>query len=123
MVWTEARRRGFTLADVVRWMAEGPARLVGLEGKGRIAPGSDADFCVLAPDDTFVVDPGRLHHKHPITPYSGHTLAGVRPRTWLRGKRDRRPATRPACSPEKEPDMGDDDFTRRRRPPGGWGGA
>ena len=86
VVWTEARRRGFTLADVVRWMAEGPARLVGLEGKGRIAPGSDADFCVLAPDDTFVVDPGRLHHKHPITPYSGRTLAGVVRGTWLRGQ-------------------------------------
>ena len=86
VVWTEARRRGFTLADVVRWMAEGPARLVGLEGKGRIAPGSDADFCVLAPDDTFVVDPTRLHHKHPITPYSGRTLAGVVRSTWLRGQ-------------------------------------
>ena len=86
VVWTEARRRGFTLADVVRWMAEGPARLVGLEGKGRIAPGSDADFCVLAPDDTFVVDPARLHHKHPITPYSGRTLAGVVRSTWLRGQ-------------------------------------
>ena len=43
VVWTEARRRGFTLADVVRWMAEGPARLAGLESKGRIAPGCDAD--------------------------------------------------------------------------------
>jgi allantoinase len=86
VVWTEARRRGFTLADVVRWMAEGPARLVGLEGKGRIAPGCDADFCVLAPDDTFVVDPRRLHHRHPITPYSGRTLAGVVRGTWLRGQ-------------------------------------
>ena len=86
VVWTEARRRGFTLADVVRWMAEGPARLVGLEGKGRIAPGCDADFCVLAPDDTFVVDPRRLHHRHPITPYSGRTLAWVVRGTWLRGQ-------------------------------------
>jgi allantoinase len=86
VVWTEARRRGFTLADVVRWMAEGPARLVGLERKGRIAPGCDADFCVLAPDDTFAVDPGRLHHKHPITPYGGRTLAGVVRGTWLRGQ-------------------------------------
>jgi allantoinase len=86
VVWTEARRRGFTLADLVRWMAEGPARLVGLEGKGRIAPGCDADFCVLAPDDTFVVDPRRLHHRHPITPYSGRTLAGVVRGTWLRGQ-------------------------------------
>ena len=34
-VWTEARRRGHALVDVVRWMAEAPADLVGLRRKGR----------------------------------------------------------------------------------------
>ena len=34
-VWTEARRRGYALADVVRWMAERPAALAGLPRKGR----------------------------------------------------------------------------------------
>jgi allantoinase len=86
VVWTEARRRGFGLSDVVRWMAEGPARLVGLRGKGRIAPGYDADFCVFAPDEPFVVDPRRLHHKHPLTPYDGRPLRGVVRGTWLRGQ-------------------------------------
>ncbi len=84
-VWTEARRRGHTLVDVVRWMAEGPARLAGLPRKGRIAVGYDADFCVFAPDDTFVVDPATLRHKNPVTPYAGRPLAGVVRGTWLRG--------------------------------------
>jgi allantoinase len=86
VVWTEARRRGFSLADVVRWMAEGPARLVGLRRKGRIGVGYDADFCVFAPDEAFVVDPKRLHHKHPLTPYDGRPLRGVVRGTWLRGQ-------------------------------------
>jgi allantoinase len=86
VVWTEARRRGVALADVVRWMADGPAKLVGLRRKGRIAPGGDADLCVFAPDETFVVDPERLHHKHPITPYGGRSLTGVVRGTWLRGE-------------------------------------
>ena len=29
------QRRGFTLTDIARWMAEGPARLAGLEGAKR----------------------------------------------------------------------------------------
>jgi allantoinase len=86
VVWTEARRRGFTLTDVVRWMAEGPARLVGLQRKGRIGPGYDADLCVFAPDDTFVVDSERLHHRNPLTPYDGRPLRGVVRGTWLRGE-------------------------------------
>jgi allantoinase len=84
-VWTEARRRGCTLADLARWMAEGPARLAGLQRKGRIAVGHDADFCVFAPDESFVVDPATLHHKNPITPYAGRPLTGVVRATWLRG--------------------------------------
>ena len=85
VVWTAARRRGFALADVVRWMAERPAQVTGLRRKGRIAPGYDADFCLFAPDDEFVVDPARLLHRNPITPYAGRRLTGVVRSTWLRG--------------------------------------
>jgi allantoinase len=85
-VWTEARRRGFALTDVARWMSTAPAAHAGLAGKGRIELGSDADFCVLAPDDTFVVDARTLQHKNAITPYDGRTLTGVVRATWLRGE-------------------------------------
>ncbi|HST96847.1 MAG TPA: amidohydrolase family protein, partial [Geodermatophilus sp.] len=84
-VWTEARRRGFTLVDVTRWMAERPAELAGLQRKGCIEPGYDADFCVFAPDEGFVVDPTTLFHRNPITPYAGRRLDGVVRSTWLRG--------------------------------------
>ena len=86
VVWTEARRRGFSLTDVVRWMAEGPARLLGLQRKGRIGLGYDADLCVFAPDETLVVDPERLRQKNPLTPYDGRSLRGVVHSTWLRGE-------------------------------------
>jgi len=86
LVWTAARQRGYGLADVVRWMATGPAALTGLSRKGSIAVGGDADLVALAPDETFVVDPAVLHHRHPVTPYTGTTLEGVVRRTWLRGE-------------------------------------
>lgn len=84
-IWTEASRRGHALTDVVRWMAERPAAQAGLQGKGSIAVGYDADFAVFAPDETMVVDPATLHHKNAVTPYAGRELAGRVRRTVLRG--------------------------------------
>ena len=86
IVWTGARARGFGLADIVRWMAQKPAERAALRRKGRIAVGADADLVAFAPDETFTVDPARLHHRHPITPYAGRGLTGVVRRTWLRGR-------------------------------------
>jgi allantoinase len=86
-VWTQARQRGFELADVARWMCQAPADQTGLSHKGRIEVGCDADFCVLAPDESFVVDAARLHHKNAVTPYAGRRLDGVVRSTWLRGER------------------------------------
>jgi allantoinase len=86
VVWTNARRRGHPLGDVVRWMAERPAVIAGLRRKGRIALGYDADFCVFAPDDAFVVDVRQLHHRNPVSPYADLALAGVVRGTWLRGQ-------------------------------------
>ncbi|WP_236652394.1 allantoinase AllB [Streptacidiphilus neutrinimicus] len=85
-VWTEARRRGHSLCDVVRWMSAGPAALVGLSTKGAIAPGMDADLVAFDPDAAFTVDPAGLHHRHPVTPYAGRSLSGVVRTTWLRGE-------------------------------------
>lgn len=87
VVWSEARGRGHGLADVARWMCAGPAGRAGLSRKGRIAEGADADFCVLAPDEQFVVEPERLLHRNPITPYAGRELSGVVRETWLAGRR------------------------------------
>jgi allantoinase len=85
-VWSEARRRRVPLEDVVRWMSAGPAALLGLGRKGAIAVGRHADLAVFAPDEDFVVDPTRLHHKNPITPYTGRRLTGVVRSTLLRGR-------------------------------------
>jgi allantoinase len=83
-VWTGARARGIGLDQVVRWMAEAPARLAGLPGKGAIAVGRDADLVAFAPDQRWTV--GELEHRNPVTPYAGRSLTGAVRRTWLRGR-------------------------------------
>jgi len=85
VIWSVARRRGFSLADVARWMAWFPASLAGLTTKGRIAVGCDADFVAFDPDASFSVRGTELLDRHPVTPYEGRRLTGQVSRVWLGG--------------------------------------
>jgi allantoinase len=88
LVWTEAKKRGFTLPQVSRLLSEKPALFAGLQGrKGTLSPGSDADFTVFDPDAKFHVSPKGIHHRHKITPYDGWELEGRVKSTYLRGRK------------------------------------
>ena len=84
-VWTQARARGFALEDVARWMSEGPAVIAGLERKGAIVEGRDADLVLFEPDVGSEVDPIVLHHRSPVTPYAARRLDGRVWATYVRG--------------------------------------
>jgi allantoinase len=73
----------FQLAE---WLASAPARLAGLDAKGAIAPGKDADLVVWDPDAETKIDARTLHHRHPVSPYDGRTLLGRVVTTMLRGE-------------------------------------
>ena len=87
IVWTEALRRGHLMTHLTKWLCEGPARLAGLRTKGSIVHGNDADFVVWSPEDSFVVEPSIIEHRHKVTPYAGERLNGVVHATWLRGEK------------------------------------
>jgi allantoinase len=87
IVWTEARRRGFSVVDLSRWLCAAPAAIVGLQDrKGKLAAGYDADMVIWNPSKSFRVEGEKLHHRHKLTPYEGRQLEGVVERTFLRGR-------------------------------------
>lgn len=86
-VWTEASRRGYTLADITRWLSTAPAHFAGLSpNAGILAPNREATFLVFDPEATWTPTPADLHFRHPISPYLGHTLKGRVIATYLRGQ-------------------------------------
>lgn len=84
-IWTGASARDRSLADVVGWMSVATASWAGLEAKGGIAVGKDADLVAFAPDAERVIHAGELHHKNAVTAFDGHALRGLARTTWLRG--------------------------------------
>ncbi len=62
------------------------ARRFGIEGKGEIAVGFDADLALVDLAATQTVAAEMLHQRHPITPYLGRSLRGVVRATIRRGE-------------------------------------
>jgi allantoinase len=87
-VWSEAKRRGHSFADVSRWMSQAPARLLGFGAVGgAIRPGARADLVAWRPEASFTVEARDLLQRHPLTPYMGQELTGCVDHTWVRGHR------------------------------------
>ena len=83
VIWTEASRRGFGLADVVRWMSQGPADLLGLQRSLEV--GNPADLVVFDANTSWVVDADMLYHRHKVTPYHRRLVQGMVRATLVRG--------------------------------------
>jgi len=87
VMWTGMQTRDFSLSDLVRLMAEGPAALAQLGGrKGTIAAGCDADLVIFDPEAETVISGEGLHTRHAVSPYVGERLRGKVLATYLRGR-------------------------------------
>lgn len=76
-----------TIADFVRLTSSAPAALYGLAGKGRLAPGADADFVIWNPARRHTYGENDLHDNVGYNPWVGHTVTGWPEEVYLRGTR------------------------------------
>lgn len=74
------------LEDLVRVASEGPARVFGLRGKGRIEQGYDADLVLVDLEASRMVDASSIRSKCGWSPYVGRTLRGWPVMTLVRGQ-------------------------------------
>jgi allantoinase len=66
--------------------SQAAAKRYGLhKGKGAILPGLDADFVLVDPNSTSLVDPDSMYSKNRITAFAGMRLAGSIVATFVRG--------------------------------------
>ena len=89
VVWTEARRRGFSIAGHGAIGYAARRRTCRAFGAERLdcRSAADADIVIWNPEKQFTVEAAALHHRHKLTPYEGRVLSGVVEKTFLRGRK------------------------------------
>ncbi|MCX6802810.1 MAG: dihydroorotase, partial [Candidatus Diapherotrites archaeon] len=74
------------IETIAKCLCENPAKIFGLEGKGFIAKGKDADLLVIDLKKEYRIDSGRMFTKCGWTPFEGWRLKGLVEKTFLRGE-------------------------------------
>ncbi|WP_113699367.1 dihydroorotase [Nonomuraea lactucae] len=82
---TEGRRRGLSYGRIAELTSWNPARRYGLRAKGTIAPGFDADICLVDPDSTWTVRAAESESSQEFTPFEGFELTAKVTDTFVRG--------------------------------------
>lgn len=86
LMLSQVNRGRCTLEQVVHWMCDAPARVWDIVGKGRIAPGYDADLALVDMGRTQQVGNDQQVTKCGWSPWHGETLTGWPVRTWVLGQ-------------------------------------
>jgi dihydroorotase len=86
LLLTEVNRGRLTIGDVVRLMAEKPAELFKLKGKGLLKEGNDADLTVVDLYRKHKIDSSRFLSKAKYSPFDGREVEGKPIQTYVNGQ-------------------------------------
>ena len=84
-LFSEGTKRGLSPGRIAALTSLNPARRYGLDGKGDVAEGLDADLVLFDPDETFTVRAAESPSQQGYTPFEGQELTGRVKTTFLRG--------------------------------------
>ena len=85
-LYSEGRKRGLSLPHMARLVSLTPARRYGMNSKGDIEIGLDADLAILDGQQSFVVRAAESESAQGYTPFEGMELQGKVTSTYLRGQ-------------------------------------
>jgi len=86
LLLTEAKRGRLTIGDVVRLMAEKPAEIFKLGGRGSLKEGNNADLVIVDLDEKYRIDASRFHSKAKYSPFDGWKVEGKPVKTFVNGQ-------------------------------------
>jgi dihydroorotase len=86
LLLTEVKRGRLSIGDVVRLMAEKPAEVFELKGRGCLKEGNNADLTVVDLKKKYKIDASKFHSKAKYSPFDKWIAEGNPVKTFVNGK-------------------------------------
>ena len=86
LLLTEVNRNRLSIGDVAKLMAEQPAEIYGLKGKGFLRRGDDADLTIIALSRKHKIDSSKFESKAKYSPFDGWPTVGKSVKTYVGGE-------------------------------------
>jgi dihydroorotase (multifunctional complex type) len=86
LMLTEVKRGRLSIADVARLMAEKPAEIFKLKGRGCLKEGNHADLTVVDLKRKYKIEASKFHSKAKYSPFDQWTVEGKPVKTFVNGQ-------------------------------------
>jgi dihydroorotase len=85
LLLTMVRKNRLPLEKLVELLAENPAKIFNLKGRGRLEQGGKADLVAIEFNKKFKIDSSKFHSKAKFSPYEGWEVQGKPAKTFVNG--------------------------------------